>query len=71
MTELIRKIEQRCFKLEAEKQIIKQQHETAIQELTRQHKETLSRIQEERFKSSEELKKEYEARVSLLDCCFD
>ena len=63
MTEIIRKVEQRCFRLESEKQQLKQRHEEEMQNLLKKHKDELNQIQEERFKGVDELRKDYEGKA--------
>jgi hypothetical protein len=63
LTELNRKLEQRCYRLESEKQSMKLQNETTMEEtLKRQHDE-IGRLQEDKFNALEQLRREYEDKV--------
>lgn len=68
--DLYRKLEQRCFRLENEKQSIRRQNEQEIEELKQKHKQELQQSHEKKIKAVEDARKECETKVSHGVVCI-
>ena len=66
LTDLNRKLEQRFYRADAEKQAIKHAHEEEMDQLRSKHRAEVSQLHDEKHRSANELRKEYDQRVSTL-----
>jgi hypothetical protein len=64
-SELYRKLEQRCFRLDNEKQALRRQHEKELEDLRVQHKQDIQQIHEKRMRSTEDVRKDCENKVYI------
>ena len=63
MTEVNRKLEQRMYRVESEKQALLHQQEEALEQLRHSHRLEMSRYHDDKGRALNDLRKEYEAKV--------
>lgn len=64
--DLVRKLEQRCYRFEQEKNTIKQAATAELDQIAATHKEEIAKMNDEKFKYIDALKKEHEARLKSM-----